>query len=172
MQERIVYTESKMQGIKTQVQKLIEIVNELEKDFPGRHFTLDGHLVGSIGEVMASYYYGIELYSASAVAHDGEVDGKRVQIKITQQDDIVISHEPDYLIAMYLNKDGSIYEIYNGPGKEPWDAASKRDSHNNRHMRVNKLMELDAEVPADKRIKAIHKLEKMKPEYKNKKKKS
>ena len=161
-----------MQGIKTQVQKLIEIVNELEKDFPGRHFTLDGHLVGSIGEVMASYYYGIELYSASAVAHDGEVDGKRVQIKITQQDDIVIGQEPDYLIALYLNEDGSIYEIYNGLGKEPWDAASKRDSHNNRHMRVNKLMELDAEVPADKRIKAIHKLEKMKPEYKNKKKKS
>ena len=172
IQEKIVYTESKMQGIKTQVQKLIEIVNELEKDFPGRHFTLDGHLVGSIGEVMASYYYGIELYSASAVAHDGEVDSKRVQIKITQQDDIVIGHEPDYLIALYLNKDGSIYEIYNGPGKEPWNVASKRDSHNNRHMRVNKLMELDAEVPADKRIKAIHKLEKMKLEYKNKKKKS
>ena len=49
----------------------------MEKDFPGRHFTLDGHLVGSIGEVMASYYYGIELYAASAVAHDGEIDGKK-----------------------------------------------------------------------------------------------
>ena len=29
-------------------------------DLPCRHFTLDGHLFGSIGEVMAGYYYGIE----------------------------------------------------------------------------------------------------------------
>jgi hypothetical protein len=65
--ERISYTAEQMVGIKDKVQQLIEIVKELEKDFPGRHFTLGGHLVGSIGEVMASYYYGIELYTASAV---------------------------------------------------------------------------------------------------------
>ena len=94
IQERISYTEEKMDGIKTKVQKLIKIVKELEEDFPGRHFTLDGHLVGSIGEVMASYYYGIELYRASVIAHDGEINGKKVQIKITQQDSIVIHHEP------------------------------------------------------------------------------
>lgn len=84
-----------MSSIKTQMQKLTSIVNELEAEFPGRHFTLDGHLVGSIGEVMAAYYYGIELYMASAVAHDGEVDGKKVQIKISQQENIVINHEPE-----------------------------------------------------------------------------
>lgn len=169
-EERIVYTEEKMNGVKLQVQKLIAIVNELEMDFPGRHFTLDGHLVGSIGEVMAAYYYGIELYTASAIAHDGVIDGKKVQIKISQQDNIVINHEPEYLIVLYLNKSGSIYEVYNGPGKEPWDNASKRDSHNNRHMMVNKLMELDKAVEENLRIHAIHDIEKMKPEYKNKKK--
>lgn len=47
---RISYTAEKMDGIKDKVQQLIGIVKELEKDFPGRHFTLDGHLVGSIGE--------------------------------------------------------------------------------------------------------------------------
>ena len=164
---RISYTAEKMDGIKDKVQQLIEIVKELEKDFPGRHFTLDGHLVGSIGEVMASYYYGIELYAASAVAHDGVIDGKQVQIKITQQEDIVINHEPEYLIALYLNKNGNVYEIYNGPGKAPWDSSSKRDSHNNRHMRVNKLMELDQKVHSEDRIKAVHQIEKMRAEYKN-----
>ena len=59
MTDRISYTEEKMNNIKLQVQKLIGIVNELEVDFPGRHFTLDGHLVGSIGEVMAAYYYKV-----------------------------------------------------------------------------------------------------------------
>lgn len=98
--EKIVYTKEKMDAIKEKIQKLISIVKELETDFPGRHFTLDGHLVGSIGEVMAAYYYGIELYAASAVAHDGEIDGKKVQIKISQQDDIVINHEPEFLLGL------------------------------------------------------------------------
>ena len=168
--DKINYTEEKMNSVKLQIQKLISIVNELETDFPGRHFTLDGHLVGSIGEVMAAYYYGIELYTASTIAHDGEIDGRKIQIKISQQDNIVINHEPEYLIVLYLNKTGNIYEVYNGPGKEPWDNASKRDSHNNRHMMVNKLMELDRSVSDDQRIQAINMIEKMKPEYKNKKK--
>ncbi len=167
-QEYISYTPEKMDGIKENVQKLIEIVKELEQDFPGRHFTLDGHLIGSIGEVMASYYYGIKLFEASAPCHDGEVDGRLVQIKITQQDSIVIREKPEYLIALYLNHDGLIYEIYNGPGDAPYESASKFDAYNHRHMRVNKLMELDKLVDPKMRIQSIHKIEKMKTEYKNK----
>ena len=166
--EKIVYTKEKMDAIKEKIQKLISIVKELETDFPGRHFSLDGHLVGSIGEVMAAYYYGIELYAASAVAHDGEIDGKKVQIKISQQDDIVINHEPEYLIVLYLRKNGDVFEVYNGPGEAPWNSASKRDSHNNRHMRVNKLMELDKQVSDEFRIAVVNVISKMKPEYKNK----
>ena len=166
--EKIVYTKEKMDAIKEKIQKLISIVKELETDFPGRHFTLDGHLVGSIGEVMAAYYYGIELYAASAVAHDGEIDGKKVQIKISQQDDIVINHEPEYLIVLYLRKNGDVFEVYNGPGEAPWNSASKWDSHNNRHMRVNKLMELDKQVSDEFRIAVVNVISKMKPEYKNK----
>ena len=168
--ESIKYSKEKMDLIKGKVQKMIEIVSELEAEFPGRHFTLDGHLVGSIGEVMAAYYYGIELYKASAVVHDGRIGKREVQIKITQQDDIVINDEPEYLLVLYLTKKGDVYEVYNGPGKKPWDSASKRDSHNNRHMRVNKLMELDSEVTAKDRIQQINSIEKMKKVYKNRKK--
>lgn len=157
-----------MDGIKDKVQRLIGIVNELEKDFPGRHFTLDGHLVGSIGEVIASYYYGISLYKASIPAHDGVVDGKKVQIKITQQENIGINEEPEYLLVLYLTKQGDVYEVYNGRGKAPWEFASKSDRHNNRHMRVNKLMELDATVLSRERIIAKKPIEKMRKEYKNK----
>lgn len=167
--EKIKYTDEKMNMIKQQVQRLVEIVAQLEAEFPGRHFTLDGHLVGSIGEVMAAHYYGIELYAASTEIHDGEVDGKKVQIKISQQDNIVINHEPDYLIVLYLNRNGNIYEVYNGPGKLPWESASKRDSHNNKHMRVNKLMELDKAVDECRRITQINDIEKMDVKYKNRK---
>lgn len=167
--DRIAYSEEKMNMIREKVQTMIGIVSELEAEFPGRHFTLDGHLVGSIGEVMAAYYYGIELYRASVSRHDGIVDGREVQIKIMQQDNIVINDEPDYLIVMYLSKMGDVYEVYNGTGKLPWDTASKRDSHNNRHMRVNKLMELDADVLNADRIPQRIPIEKMRWEYKNKK---
>ena len=79
----------------------------------------------------------------------------------------MISEKPDYLLVMYMNKNGSVYEVYNGPGDLPWDTASKRDSHNNRHMRVNKLMKLDADVEETKRIPAVIPIEKMKKEFKN-----
>lgn len=167
--EQITYNSEKMALIRDNVQKLIEIVAELEAEFPGRHFTLDGHIFGSIGEILAAYYYGIDLYNASTERHDGVVDGREVQIKITQQDNITISAEPDYLIVLYMNKNGNIYEVYNGPGNRAWESASKADSHNNHHMRVNRLMKLDADVCADDRIIAINPIEKLKVEFKNKK---
>jgi hypothetical protein len=47
------------------IQELYATVGRLENMFPGRHFTPDGHLIGSIGEALASYYYGVELHRAS-----------------------------------------------------------------------------------------------------------
>ena len=41
--------------VKQKIKDLLLIVNELEKRFPDRKFTLDGHLFGSIGEVIAKY---------------------------------------------------------------------------------------------------------------------
>lgn len=165
--ELITYSKEKMEIIRNKVQDLIMIVSELETEFPGRHFTIDGHLFGSIGEVMAAYYYGIDLYDPSVEKHDGCVNGRDVQIKITQQDDILISSKPDYLIVLYMNKSGAVYEVYNGPGDEPWETASKRDKHNYRHMRVNKLMILNYTVQEKDRIPAINPIEKMKREFKN-----
>jgi hypothetical protein len=52
------------------VRRLYEIVGQLESTFTGRKFTLDGHLVGSIGEVMAAHRYGLELLTASTEGHD------------------------------------------------------------------------------------------------------
>jgi len=46
------------------------VVAELEKEFEGRRFTPDGHLVGSIGEVVAAYAFGLKLLPASNERHD------------------------------------------------------------------------------------------------------
>ena len=154
------------------VKELITVVNELEEAFPGRHFTLDGHLVGSIGEVLASYYYGVDLYTASEAIHDGKVNGREVQIKITQHERVIIAEEPDYLIVLYLTNQGDAYEIYNGRGDGVWDSASNPPSHKYRHISISKLMKLDTDVRTEDRITAIHEIPKMKPEYRNKRKKA
>lgn len=154
--------EKDISSIPDKVRQLIQIVSELEHDFPGRHFTLDGHLVGSIGEVLAEYYYGVTLYKSSEPVHDGFIGERKVQIKITQRDSILISSEPDYLIVLYLNKDGDVFEVYNGTGKIAWASAGKLDKHNNRHIRVNRLLELNEELRDEDRIMMIHEILKMK----------
>ncbi len=118
------YTEDDMDYIRMKFLELKGIVSELEARYPERHFTLDGHLIGSIGEIMAAYHYGIELHKASSKTHDGIVDGREVQIKITQQENIAINDNPEYLLVLYMSKTGDVYEVYNGPGKEPWDTSN------------------------------------------------
>lgn len=52
------------------VTKIYEAVEELSALYPGRPFTPDGHLVGSIGEVIAAESLGLKLYAPSQPGHD------------------------------------------------------------------------------------------------------
>ena len=164
MAKQMLYDEEKIDSAYKKIKELLTIVGDLEEIFPGRHFTLDGHLVGSIGEIMAAYYYGIELYEASAPIHDGKIsNGKEVQIKITQQDRVIINEEPEYLIVLFLNRaTGEISEIYNGTGKQPWDTAYIYEKHNTRYMMTSKLLEMDKTVCLYDRIPMVHHINKYK----------
>ena len=51
--------------------RLYEIVDRFEQLFPGRKFTPDGHLVGSIGEVIAANLHDLELLPPRAEASSG-----------------------------------------------------------------------------------------------------
>ncbi len=53
--------------------RLYDIVDRLEELFPGRKFTPDGHLIGSIGEVIAANLYGLELLPPRAEASSGRL---------------------------------------------------------------------------------------------------
>jgi len=131
------------------------LTHRLEELKPGRHFTPDGHMVGSLGEVVAEERYQIELYEASHPAHDAfTTDGPRreVQIKTTQTSKIGISEQPDYLIVLRLDRTGEFEEIYNGPGKEPWEAAGKPQKNGQRSLSLYKLRELDSRVASEERI--------------------
>lgn len=122
------------------IKELYKITNELERSYPGRKFTIDGHLVGSIGEVIVAEHYGLELLPSSTETHDAvSADGKYVQIKATQINRIDISSQPDYLIVIKLFSDGSWEEVYNGPGKLVWDNVGKMQKNGQRPIAINKL---------------------------------
>ena len=125
------------------IKELYKITNELESSYPGRKFTIDGHLVGSIGEVIVAEHYGLELLRNSTETHDAvSTDGKYVQIKATQINRIAISSEPDYLIVIKLFSNGFWEEVYNGPGKPVWDNAGKMQKNGQRPISLSKLRSL------------------------------
>ncbi len=157
-----------LETVKSNILQLLKIVKDLETTFPGRRFTLDGHLLGSIGEVLANYYYGIKLAPMSTKTHDGIIDGKNVQIKITQSTSVDITDRCDYLLVLYLNKEEcKVYEIYNGPG----DVALRNRKKSNAlwyNRSVLQLSKLDETIPEEKRIKPVVEIEKWDKSKRNK----
>ena len=119
------------------LRSIYEAVDELERMFPGRHFTPDGHLVGSLGEALASFHYGVALNSASTECHDGTCGGLQVQVKATQGDRIALSSEPEHLLVLRLERDGSFTEEYNGPGMLPWSLVGHKPRPKNGQYQVS-----------------------------------
>lgn len=135
------------------IKELYEISAELERLFPGRHYTPDGHMIGSIGEALAASYYGLELFQASAETHDAKaVDGRLVQIKATQISRISLSSEPQWLLVLRIHRNGTFSEEYNGPGKLAWEHCGKMQKNGQRPISLAKLRILQAEVPDSARL--------------------
>lgn len=132
------------------VKQLYDLVGELEELFPGRKFTLDGHLVGSIGEVLAAHHYDLRLLAHSAERHDAEAsDGRQVQVKATQTHRVSLRSEPEWLLVLSLNRDGSFNEVYNGPGSAAWQNCGKRQKNGQRQISLSRLTELMSQVPEE-----------------------
>ena len=67
------------------LRSLYHIVDRLEALFPSRRFTPDGHLVGSVREVLPAYMFDLGLLPGPSPHHDAvAIDGRKVQIKFTQ----------------------------------------------------------------------------------------
>lgn len=125
------------------IKELYRITSELERTYPGRKFTVDGHLIGSIGEVIVAEHYGLELLPVGEKTHDAKsVDDKLVQIKATQTNRVALSSKPQRLIVIKLFPDGTWTEIYNGPGDDPWQYAGKLQKNGQRPISLSKLQKL------------------------------
>ena len=92
-------------------------INDLKEAFPNRAFTIDGRLVGDIGESIAALEYELVLHNVSQPNHDATTsDGRNVQIKATFKNSLTFKTVPDYYLGFKLYPDGRHEEIFNGPG--------------------------------------------------------
>ena len=133
--------------VETKIRQLFQIIDELRSKYPEKRFTLDGDLLGDLGEVYAEEHYSLHLLRGSNETHDAITeDGKLVQIKITQINRVGIYSEPDYLLVFQVQQDGTIIEIYNGPGREPWECAGKLQKNGQRQISIARLRQLEVEA--------------------------
>lgn len=145
-----------IESVSKLVGELYRVVQEFERLFPGRRFTPDGHLVGSIGEVMAAHRYGLKLLPHSYRGHDARApDGSLVEIKATQSSSIGLREEPMHLLVLQLGRGGEVSEVFNGPGSLAWLAAGKMQRNGQRPISLSKLKALMVEVAPASRIPVV-----------------
>jgi len=139
------------------IKQLLQITQQLHTKYPKRRFTLDGRLVGDLGEVLAEVKYDIELYDGLQKHHDAKVsDGRQVQIKATMKDSLTfpVDHVPDYYLGVKIEHDGTLTEIFNGPGSVASEAVKNRQpTKTNLHsVHINTLKRLNEEVNSGDKI--------------------
>jgi hypothetical protein len=126
------------------VAAIFQAVEELEKLYPGRKFTPDGHLVGSIGEVIAAEALGLTLHPASHPSHDAHDPrtGRDVQIKLTAGNSISLYDTCDRLVVLRVKSPEYAELVYDGDGHPAWEAAGAKQKNGQRRIGLAKLKRL------------------------------
>jgi hypothetical protein len=139
------------------IRELYQIVAEVEAMFQGRPFTPDGHMVGSLAECFAEYYYGLKLYACSYPGHDAQTEDCKVEIKATQGNSVSLRSGPEKLLVFRLLRDGSFEEIYNGPGAPVWALVESKPRPSNGQYRVSlaQLRKVMANVSTQERLERV-----------------
>ena len=111
------------------LKQLQTIVTALQQSYPIKKFTLDGRLVGDLGEVLAESVYDIKLFTGLEKHYDAiSSDGRLIQIKTTLKDSLTFpcDHIPQFYLGIKLLPDGSCQEVFNGPGELVHDLVKNR----------------------------------------------
>lgn len=130
-------------------------ITQLKRAFPKKEFTIDGRLVGDIGEIIAALEYDIQLFDVLRKGHDGQTsDGRLVQVKATFKDSLTFKSVPEYYLGLKLHEDGRYEEVYNGPGKMIYDKYRHRSGIGKELLSFpnTDLRQLSASVLANDRI--------------------
>lgn len=139
------------------VQQLLGIVQRLHQAFPHKAFTLDGRLVGDLGEVLVEQVYDLTLLEGLQKHYDAKTsDGRQVQIKATMKANVTfpVDHTPDHYLAVKIHPDGSIEEIFNGPGSMVRELIKgRKNTKTNLHsIAIGALQKLQGQVTESQKV--------------------
>ena len=143
------------QAITEALALIFQGIARLKETFPNREFTIDGRLVGDIGEVVAARDYDVILNEGSQPKHDGMTsDGRCVQVKATFKDQLTFKTVPDYYLGFKLSADGNYEEVFNGPGRLIRDLFKHRKGIGTQLLSfpISELRRLSRSVPIHERI--------------------
>ena len=132
-------------------------IEKLQNAYPHRKFTIDGRLVGDIGEIIAERDYKITLDKKSKKDYDGtcEDTNDRVQIKATFKNSLTFKTVPTFYLGLKLSKNGNYEEIYNGPGQNIFEEFFDRAGIGEKQISLSiaKLQKLSHMIPEEEKIK-------------------
>ncbi|MGJ5813618.1 DUF6998 domain-containing protein [Paludibaculum fermentans] len=124
------------------VATIYRAVADLEKQYAPRKFTPDGHLVGSIGEVVAAEALGLTLYPMSRAGHDAYDANGDVQIKMTAGNSVAMYAECHRLVVLRVVSPEEAEIVYDGDGAPAWANARKPGKNGQRVVGLAKLRAL------------------------------
>jgi hypothetical protein len=101
-------------------------VKELESGYPQRKFTPDGHLVGSIGRVVAAEALDLKPHPMSHSGDDAFDAAGHVQIKMTARKGVAMRADCARLVVLRIVSPEEAEIVYDGPGAPPWNSAGKQ----------------------------------------------
>jgi hypothetical protein len=124
------------------VARIYRATADLEALYPGRKFTPDGHMVGSIGEVIAAEALGLTLYPASQPIHDAFDAEGDIQIKMTAGSKVSMYSCCDRLVVLRVLSPEEAEIVYDGPGIPAWEVAGKVAKNGQRTISLFRLRQI------------------------------
>ncbi|MGN6116644.1 MAG: DUF6998 domain-containing protein [Nitrobacter sp.] len=144
---------------KNRIQEALNLIFQgigiLQTEFSKRKFTIDGRLVGDLGEIIAAAEFDIALDEVGRPSYDAKTsDGRDVQIKATFQDKLTFRTVPTLYLGLKLSRYGTHEIIFNGPGKIIHNRYAHRVGigTNLLSFPITVLRDLSAGVPEHQRI--------------------
>jgi len=150
----------------TVIRELIVARNKVRDHYSssGLSFTLDGNLIGDLGEAIAADIFGIELIARNGTGIDGYApDGRSVQVKASGTSRgpafRMVDTRAEHLLFFHLNLDACTAKlVFNGPEKMALETL-KMPWTGQRMVSVRQLRAADAQVAEQVRLRPVGAIE-------------
>jgi hypothetical protein len=152
----------KLEKLRLYIQELYKTQKTLQDLFQ-LPFTLDGKIVGDIGEAIVMQTFGLSRHPENTKTHDLRSPDQRMNIQVKTTQNKGRSHTvgmgwtteiPDHLFVLEINRDGSYVVVFDGPGTHIKKFRQEHPKRKSLDMSTNHLRDLNSKVRETERLSA------------------